>query len=546
MFAINDMEITLESFKHGLTRRATGGDYNNVEYQQIRSFLIDKTEINYLIPKFLKICNTADEFWQFIKTEFNNYADRRAYLATEINPLIDFFVDVKNKEISKKINSNSYELGKELGRGRFGVVYKYHHVLLNMPFAIKVFDPIFVSEDEKIEGEKRFFREAKMLFGLKHENIASIYDIGLIGGKPFIQLEYVEGRTLQKCITTKGSVSFERSKKPIKGIIQGLCHAHDCGIIHRDLKPSNIMVMNDGLIKIIDFGISAYIETADHTKLTTTGKNVGGGHYHDPYISENPALRDVRSDIYSLGAVWFFILTSRDPSPDARNILINSGNVTPAQADIVLRCLNSKIEERFVNCDELFNLLFENQNKTDTTTSKRLSGNNITLVTRKSIIKYFSKTTSDFIFHGELEVIDFLQCLYDLKNIPSENPNFESFEDELLDIIYNNAELDEQEKYSWKDYNFQDYYNKTYKHLGWNWIFSQEPLGLRKGNDDILLRFICKMLHPEVRDWQDKTMRILCETVVGDLNDLLKEDGYILYEASQISGRPVYSYKFCY
>ncbi|MCL2363303.1 MAG: protein kinase [Defluviitaleaceae bacterium] len=553
MFDINDIEISLESFKLGITSRATGGDYKNDEYQQMRRFLLTKIELNHLIPKFLKICHSTDEFWQFIKAEFDNYADRRAFLANEINPIIDYYAGIRISKDTVRLNSDSYELGEEIGYGGFGRVYKYHHKLLNMLFAIKIFDPRFVPDEEKQEGEKRFFREAKMLFSLKHENIANVYDIGHIDGKPFIRLEFIEGQTLSDCIATMGGgVSFERSKKPIKGILTGLNYAHERGIIHRDLKPSNVMVLKDGTIKIIDFGVSAYLETSNHTKLTKTGEQIAGGRYTDPCLATNPSLRDIRSDIYSIGALWFFILTNRDPSSDAKNVLMNTKDVTPAQVDVVLRCLHSDINKRFTNCKELLDLLFNEEEPIKEGNSKRLSNNNITQVTRKSIIKYFVEqmyrikgveTPPSFQFNGDLSIFDFLKRLYELDTLPSNE--YANFEDELVDIIERNNQLDKESEHAWNNFRLREHYNETYLHMGWHWLFSEERFALSKREDDYLLSFLCEIFHPEVRDWLEPSVHSLCETIIDKLNTFLREDGYELYEDSQISGRPVYSYRYC-
>ena len=115
-----------------------------------------------------------------------------------------------------------------------------------MDFAIKLFEPIFVSNQENIEGENRFFREARILFSLNHENIVRVYDIGRANGQPFIRMEYVDGYTLQDFVTKHGTVSFDRSVKPITALLSGLSYAHSVGIIHRDLKPTNFMVTKYG------------------------------------------------------------------------------------------------------------------------------------------------------------------------------------------------------------------------------------------------------------------------------------------------------------
>ena len=536
----NDMAIALNGFKLGIISRATGSTYDNSEYEAIRSHLLSRPEIKHLIPSFVKSCHTTDEFWSYIQPKFEKYAQRREYIASELNPLIEFYEN--NKDVFS-LNIESDMLGEEIGHGGYGKVYKYHHQLLDMLFAVKVFEPLFALESDVIEGEKRFFREAKMLFHLQHENIATVYDI---------RLEYIEGQNLGEWIRKMGGVSFERSKKPIHGILKGLNFAHERRVIHRDLKPSNIMVKKDGTIKIIDFGISAYVETADHTRLTKTGEQISGGRYADPRLANEPSLRDVRSDIYSIGALWFFILTNRDPSNDAKNVLINSGNATPAQADIILRCLNSNADERFQSCKEILELIFDDVGNLGG--SKRISANNITLVTKKSIIKYFierkyaakdSNFTPEFYYYGDLGAYDFLSRLFELDTIPSTSSEYENLHDEIQAIVEKNNELDRESESNWNNYSFQEYYNDNYHHIGWQWLFSDDKFSLIKNEDDLMLRFLCDIFHPEVRDWFDEKIRDLCIKIIDSLNIYLREDGYEIYEESKISGRPVYSYRYC-
>lgn len=99
--------------------------------------------------------------------------------------------------------NGTLELGQRVGSGGFGTVYRQHHKLLDMDFAVKVFEPVFVSKDENIDGERRFFREAKMLFRLNNEQIVRIYDVGRIDEKPFIRMEFLDGYTLQSCFLGK-------------------------------------------------------------------------------------------------------------------------------------------------------------------------------------------------------------------------------------------------------------------------------------------------------------------------------------------------------
>ena len=147
-----------------------------------------------------------------------------------------------------------------------------------MDFAVKVYTPIFVSSKEQEDRERRFFREAKMLFQLNHMNIVKIYDAGRISEGPFIRMEYIEGYDLNELQEKHSILSFENSVNVIKPILRGLEYAHKKGIIHRDLKSSNVVFSTkEKIFKIIDFGVSAFLDTENNTKLTKTGEVVAGG-----------------------------------------------------------------------------------------------------------------------------------------------------------------------------------------------------------------------------------------------------------------------------
>ena len=254
-----------------------------------------------------------------------------------------------------------HELGEQselLGRGGFGEVYRYHHPIVDIDFAVKIFNPMFATEEDKVEGEKRFFREAKMLFQLNHPNIVRIFDVGRFDGKAFIKIEYVNGKTLEGIRTEHGNFRFKDTVRAARQILSGLQHAHEQGIIHRDLKPTNIMVeMVPGkwTCKIIDFGISAFMDTEGYTKLTRTGEHVAGGNYIDPLLQENPKLRDARSDIYSVGAIMYYLLCGHPPvGGDVERILRESNTaLLDKQVEVVLKSLSLDIGKRYSNCDEM-------------------------------------------------------------------------------------------------------------------------------------------------------------------------------------------------
>ncbi|MFR1850684.1 MULTISPECIES: serine/threonine-protein kinase [Clostridia] len=347
--------ILLEEFKNGLLDCATNGTFSEQEYKKMREQILEIDNLKSHIPIFLKVQRTPNEFRRYMQGLYGNYAGRRKFITDEINKLILVVEESKEVELS---SNDEYTIGERLGNGGFGQVYKYHNELLDLDFAIKVLDPLFSSEKDQANSEKRFFREAKMLFTLCHPNIVRIYDVGRLEGKPFIKMELVEGCDMNGLLKKHGNLTFENSLLPIIELLKGLEYAHHKGIIHRDLKPSNYMYSETCGYKIIDFGISAFTESEGYTKLTKTGEQIAGGLYTDPQLMENPTLRDCRSDIYSVGAIWHFLLTGRAPSGgDMRKNLIKNYNLDEDKTDLIIRCLAYKLEDRYNNCLELRKIL---------------------------------------------------------------------------------------------------------------------------------------------------------------------------------------------
>lgn len=259
---------------------------------------------------------------------------------------------------------SEYEQCERLGQGGFGEVYRYHNNNLDMDFAVKIYNPWFVSDDEREEGEKRFFREAKMLFNLNHPNIVRIYDAGRIDGNPFIRMELINGDSLDKFRAKKGNLTSRNALKAVRQILRGLSYAHNAGIIHRDLKPQNVVVGEyEKKLRcvIIDFGISAFMETEGYTRLTRTGEHIAGGQYIDPRLMENSKLRDPRSDIYSAGAILYYLLCGRAPvGSDIENYLQQSNSdVDEKLMGILRKSLSSELDNRYDSCDQFIRAINE-------------------------------------------------------------------------------------------------------------------------------------------------------------------------------------------
>jgi serine/threonine protein kinase len=130
---------------------------------------------------------------------------------------------------------------------------------------------------------------------------------------------------------------------------------HFCEFITQNLVNQPIFSENEKMFKIIDFGVSAFLDTENHTQLTKTGEHIAGGSFIDPILQQKPKIRDVRSDIYSVGAIWYFLLCGRAPSgSDMREYLEKSNSqITPTDIDIIMKCLSSSIENRYSSCEEL-------------------------------------------------------------------------------------------------------------------------------------------------------------------------------------------------
>ncbi len=346
----DDVLLQIEQLKKGLIAHATNGSFDTKEYSRFRKLILTNPNLEKVIPKFLRACRTTDEYWNWIKAEASTYQARRDIIAKEINPILEI-LEYENDEGSLEFNK-IYEEKKVIGHGGFGMVYLYEHRLLNLNFAVKVFSPSFYQSGGEEKELERFFQEARILFKLNHPNIIKVYDAGLNGKRPFIRMEYFDGKNLNQILQEYGSLSVEKSIIAIKNIVSAIKHAHDNGVIHRDLKPSNIMASIPNQFRVIDFGLGIFIENELHSRLTKTGSQTISGYYNAPELVANPKLIDKKSDIYSIGAIWYAILCNQPPAgSNFMEILLIQG-IHNDVLNIIAKCLNP-IETRYTNCEEL-------------------------------------------------------------------------------------------------------------------------------------------------------------------------------------------------
>jgi serine/threonine protein kinase len=219
--------------------------------------------------------------------------------------------------------SESYLLGQALGHyhilsaigaGAMGEVYLALDTRLDRQVALKILPARFTRNGERVA---RFRREAKAASGLNHPNIITIYDIGEIGDTWFIATEFIEGVTLRERLAARNMDLREVLEIAVQCTF-ALQAAHRAGIVHRDIKPENIMVRPDGLVKVVDFGLARVSEAGKESSVEATqaGTLIGTPRYMSPEQARGQHL-DARTDIFSLGAVFYEMVTRRPAFPGA-------------------------------------------------------------------------------------------------------------------------------------------------------------------------------------------------------------------------------------
>jgi serine/threonine-protein kinase len=232
-----------------------------------------------------------------------------------------------------------YRIVSELGRGGMGVVYKAHEESLNRFVALKVLGRHLTSDDEYL---KRFLQEARSAAHLNHPNIVQIYFVGEDEGRHFFAMEYVSGTNVEELIRTEGKIEPARAAQIVLQSAAGLAAAHDQGIIHRDIKPANLMLGDDGLVKIADFGIAYVMDRA--TRLTGQGMLVGTPRYMSPEQCLGEAI-DHRTDLYSLGISFYEMLTGTVPFRAESPLLLMREiiEVEPIPAEEVIGAIDPRV-----------------------------------------------------------------------------------------------------------------------------------------------------------------------------------------------------------
>ena len=200
----------------------------------------------------------------------------------------------------QKINDR-YQIIRTIGEGGMANVYLALDTVLDRNVAVKILRGDLASDEKFV---RRFQREAIAASSLSHPNIVGMYDVGEDDGNYFIVMEYVEGQTLKNLIKKRGVLTTYEVIDIMTQLCDGLAHAHDSYIIHRDIKPQNVMILDNGMVKITDFGIAMALNS---NELTQTNSVMGSVHYLPPEQA-NGSGSTIKSDIYSLGILMNYLL----------------------------------------------------------------------------------------------------------------------------------------------------------------------------------------------------------------------------------------------
>ena len=305
-------------------------------------------------------------------------------------PIINDEAEDEDKALIGSTIENRFVLERILGRGGISTVYLGRHNRIDLCVAVKILHTHFSDTEESIE---RFKREAIIINALNHPNIVHMISYGILqddsdnpskeNTRPYLVLEHLQGHGLDHLLDTQTRLSQEQSLEIIKAVIDGLVFAHDLGIVHRDIKPSNVMLVEQlsesdahytdathSNVKLLDFGIAKCQSAHDKTsqKLTQPGFIFGSPLYMSPEQCKGDEL-DIRSDIYSLGCMFYEMLAGVAPLRGSNAMhtfamhlyempLPFKSRPEPVKVNsklekIIFKCLTKKPEDRYKSCVEL-------------------------------------------------------------------------------------------------------------------------------------------------------------------------------------------------
>ena len=287
-------------------------------------------------------------------------------------PLTHSVYEIRTREVTavgrcmdpSELISGRYRLEEPIGRGGMATIFRaVDEHMMDRPVAVKVLREVYSSDPKFVT---RFQREARAASALQHPNIVQVYDYGQSGDSYYIVMEYIDGMDLRRYLKRRGVLPIEHGVQIARDVALGLGAAHRRGIVHRDVKPQNIMLNEDGLVKLTDFGIASMYKDADAERLTTTGMTLGTVQYYAPEQAQGEIVRP-SADIYALGIVMYEILTGQTPFDGDTPVAVAmkhiqeipeppsalNPRIPPSLERIILRCLEKDPQARFRDGDTL-------------------------------------------------------------------------------------------------------------------------------------------------------------------------------------------------
>ncbi|OHB56933.1 MAG: hypothetical protein A2173_06880 [Planctomycetes bacterium RBG_13_44_8b] len=256
-----------------------------------------------------------------------------------------------------------YKILGKLGAGAMAIVYKAKQLSLDRIVAIKILPKRFSENPDYV---MRFYKEGKAAAKLNHNNIVAAYDVGEAGGYHYFVMEYVEGKTLYEDLAKGKAFSEKEAIGIVSQVAKALEHAHTRGLIHRDVKPKNIMINPGGIVKLADLGLARATDDVQMAK-SEAGKAFGTPYYISPEQIRGEIDTDARSDIYSLGATFYHMVTGKVPfdAPNPADVMkkhlreplvppdhINT-SLSAGTSEVIEVMMAKRKQDRYISAEEL-------------------------------------------------------------------------------------------------------------------------------------------------------------------------------------------------
>ena len=329
-----------------------------------------------------------------------------------------------DKYIGKKLDGR-YEITELIGIGGMAYVYEARDMIDNKTVAVKILKPEFAESEEFL---RRFRNESKMIASLSHPNVVKVYDVGFSDKLQFIVMEYIDGITLKEYMENERILTWKDSVHFIIQVLRALQHAHDKGIVHRDIKPQNIMLFTDGTIKVMDFGIA---KSAKEQAYASTEQAIGTVYYISPEQARGDEV-DEKSDIYSVGVMFYEMLTGRKPFDAERladiiNMHMNTiptrprainSDIPAGLEEIILRAMEKDPENRYQTAADMI----------------------------KDIESFKSNPSMTFGYYAEKTEQPGLSDAENTRFLPSDESEYDTEEEEYDEDEYAEEEADDEEE----------------------------------------------------------------------------------------------------